>query len=235
MEANRIQEIYEILEEEIVQLKILPGEILSENTLCKRFDVSRTPVRSVLQRLQQNGFVQILPHKGTIVTPICLHVASQWIYQRLAVESMVLRDFLRICSPTDIARIRYVHTLLQKSERTLYEDPAHFSVNDFLAVDLSMHRIWFQVTDKLYLWDNLTRPQADCSRFIRLDVVGGRNVPDVMCEHEQLIRIIEEKDEEGIEPLLERHLYGGVRRMGGQLFSEELQDYFVPAKAVEVM
>ncbi len=235
MEANRIQEIYEILEEEIVQLKILPGEILSENTLCKRFDVSRTPVRSVLQRLQQNGFVQILPHKGTIVTPICLHVASQWIYQRLAVESMVLRDFLRICSPTDIARIRYVHTLLQKSERTLYEDPAHFSVNDFLAVDLSMHRIWFQVTDKLYLWDNLTRPQADYSRFIRLEGVGGRNVPDVMCEHEQLIRIIEEKDEEGIEPLLERHLYGGVRRMGGQLFSEELQDYFVPAKAVEVM
>lgn len=235
METNRIREIYRILEEEIVQLKILPGETLSENTLCKRFDVSRTPIRSVLQRLQQNGFVQILPHKGTIVTPICLHIASQWIYQRLAVECMVLRDFIRIGSPTDIARIRYVHTLLQKIEKTLYEDPAAFVVDDFLAVDLSMHKIWFQVTDKLYLWDNLTRPQADYSRFIRLDVMGGRNVPDVMREHEQLIQVIEEKDEGAIEPLLERHLYGGVRRMGGQLFSEELQAYFVPAREAEVM
>ena len=89
-----------------------------------------------------------------------------------------------------------------------------------------MHRIWFQVTDKLCLWENLVRPQADYSRFIRLDVVGGRNVPDVMKEHQQLIEIIEARDFAAIEPLLKRHLYGGVRRMGSELFSEEYQRFF---------
>ena len=44
-------EIYKTLEGEIIELKILPGEVLSENQLCKRFGVSRTPIRSVLQRL----------------------------------------------------------------------------------------------------------------------------------------------------------------------------------------
>ena len=73
MEANlSCDEIYRILENEIAQLKILPGETLSENTLCRRFHISRTPIRSVLQRLQQNGFVQIVPCKGTIVTSINL-------------------------------------------------------------------------------------------------------------------------------------------------------------------
>ena len=47
-------ELYHILEDEICALKILPGEALSENQLCKRFGVSRTPIRSVLQRLEQN-------------------------------------------------------------------------------------------------------------------------------------------------------------------------------------
>ena len=115
MEANlSCDEIYRILENEIAQLKILPGETLSENTLCRRFHISRTPIRSVLQRLQQNGFVQIVPCKGTIVTSINLKLATQWIFQRLAVECMVLRDFIAISAPTDIARIRYSQELLQK-------------------------------------------------------------------------------------------------------------------------
>lgn len=74
-----VDEIYQILEGEIVSLEIKPGEMLSENTLCKRFSISRTPVRSALQRLEQNRFVQIIPHKGTIVTPINLHIANQLI------------------------------------------------------------------------------------------------------------------------------------------------------------
>ena len=89
-----------------------------------------------------------------------------------------------------------------------------------------MHKIWFRATDKLYLWENLTRPQADYSRFIRLDIIKGRNVPDVMKEHQELIEIIEAKDLSAIEPLLKRHLYGAVRRMGSELFSDEYQRYF---------
>ena len=82
-------ELYHILEDEICALKILPGEALSENQLCKRFGVSRTPIRSVLQRLEQNRFVQIIPCKGTIVTAIDTGVVDQLIFQRVAVEGMV--------------------------------------------------------------------------------------------------------------------------------------------------
>lgn len=218
--------IYKILENEIVQLKIQPGDFLSENTLCKRFQISRTPIRSVLQRLQQAGFVQIVPHKGTIVTSICLKLANQWIFQRMAVECMVLRDFINICTPADVAHIRYAQECLQKIADKLKNAPEEFDINEFLVTDLSMHKIWFQATDKMFLWENLIRPQADYSRFIRLDVVGGRNVPDVMKEHQELIDVIENRDFTAIEPLLKRHLYGGMRRMGSQLFSEEYQRFF---------
>lgn len=226
MESNQHNdEIYDILEREIVSLHILPGEVLSENTLCKRFNLSRTPIRSILQRLQQNGFVQIVPYRGTIVTAIDFNIASQWIYQRLAVEYMVLRDFMRTYSPTELARIHYIQQCLIACAGKRF-DERQFDINEFLTIDLSMHKVWFQATDKLHLWDHLTRPQADYSRFIRLDVVGARNVPDVIQEHEELIEIITARDEAAIEPLLRQHLYGGVRRMGGQLFSGEYRDYF---------
>ncbi|MGN0158496.1 MAG: GntR family transcriptional regulator [Brotaphodocola sp.] len=217
-------EIYEQLEGEIVQLKTKPGEILSELPLCKRFNISRTPIRSVLQRLQQNGFVQIVPHKGTIVTAIDLDIASQWIYQRLAVESMVLRDFIQSYTPTDIARIHYLHQCLLDSASRLNQPD--FDMKNFLNIDLSMHQVWFEATHKMSLWENLTKPHADYSRFIRLDILEGHNVPDVIQEHQELIQIIERKETTSIEPLLHQHLYGGVRRMGNELFSDKYKAYF---------
>ena len=100
-------------------------------------------------------------------------------------------------------------------------------MNEFLAIDLSMHKVWFQITDKVYLWENLTRPQPDYSRFIRLDIVEGNNVPDVLKEHRELIKIIENRNFSAIEPLLRQHLYGGVRRMGSELFSDRYKRYFI--------
>ena len=58
-------EIYEVLEREIIDLTIRPGSSLSENPLCARFGAPRSLIRVVLQRLQENGLVKIVPYKGT--------------------------------------------------------------------------------------------------------------------------------------------------------------------------
>ena len=218
-------EIYKTLEGEIIELKILPGEVLSENQLCKRFGVSRTPIRSVLQRLEQNRFVQIIPHRGTIVTPIDLNYANQIIYQRVAVETMVLRDFVRTSTPIQVEQIRYALQLVQQ-ESEARADLEHFDINHFLKVDLAMHALWFQFTGKEFLWQVLTKPQADYARLIRLDIVGGKNVADVLDDHREFMRIIDEKDVEAIEPMMTHHLYGGVRRLSGSIFSPEYRDFF---------
>lgn len=219
------EEIYQILEQEIVSLNIKPGEMLSENTLCKRFSISRTPVRSVLQRLEQNRFVHIIPHKGTIVTPINLHIANQMVYQRVAVESMVFRDFVKVCTPPEAEQVRYcLHVLEEAGAKRHNLDT--FDINDFLLKDLAMHEVWFRATDKMYLWERLIKPDADYSRFIRLDIVGARNVVEVLENHNEMMRIIDTKDLPAIEPLMMLHLYGGIRRLGGKIFSDEYREYF---------
>lgn len=219
------EEIYQILEQEIASLKIKPGEKLSENTLCKRFSISRTPIRSVLQRLEQNRFVHIIPNKGTIVTPINLHIANQLIYQRVAVESMVFRDFVKVCTPPEAEQVRYCLHILEEAGAQRHS-PETFDINSFLHKDLAMHEIWFRATDKLYLWEQLVKPDANYSRFIRLDIVGAKNVVDVLENHQEMMRIIDTKDLDAIEPLMMLHLYGGIRRLGGKIFSDEYRDYF---------
>lgn len=218
------EEIYQALEDEIIDLKLLPGEFISENQCCKRFGVSRTPVRSALQRLEQNGFVDIIPHKGTVVTTIDVSTVNQLIYQRVAVEAMVLRDFVLAAPPLAVERVRCSLERLEAAG-VIGDDPAKFDIYRFLREDLAMHRIWFEETEKTFLWERLIAPHPDYSRFIRLDIMGAQNVPDVLVKHAEMMRIIDEKDLEAIEPLMKAHLYGGVRRMGSKLFGVDAKDY----------
>ena len=73
---------FQLLSSEILHFIRKPGERLSENDLCQRFGLSRTPVRSLLQRLQENGLVQIVPRRGSMVTRLDLDVINQLIYER---------------------------------------------------------------------------------------------------------------------------------------------------------
>ncbi len=64
------EQAYRRLEEQIVTLRLKPGEVLSEQMLSASFGIGRTPIREALQRLAREGLVTILPRKGILVSDI---------------------------------------------------------------------------------------------------------------------------------------------------------------------
>ena len=61
------EQVYRNLEEDILSGYYSRGESLTEMTLCKKLGVSRTPVRSALHRLYEEGLVEISPNRGAVV------------------------------------------------------------------------------------------------------------------------------------------------------------------------
>jgi DNA-binding GntR family transcriptional regulator len=60
---------------EIVRKAILTGELTADSTwsdreLCEKFDLSRTPIREAILRLQAEDLVRIVPRKGTRILPL---------------------------------------------------------------------------------------------------------------------------------------------------------------------
>ena len=221
------EEIYKILENELVTLQIKPNEILSENALCARFDVSRTIVRSALQRLSQVGFVEIIPHVGTRVTAIDLEEVNQYIYMRIAIEVKILTDFIRTMTPPQIEKLRFCQKSLEDAVNEVHDfSQLDISMADeFLSKDLSFHKTYFQFMGKDILWDIISQPKPGYSRFIHLDIIGGKNLPDVLKEHSELMNAIESSSLDSIEDILTRHLYGGIRRLGSKIYSDKLSLY----------
>lgn len=219
-------EIYQILEGEIVRLKIQPGDMLSENVLSARFGVSRTIIRSALQRLAQNGFVEIIPYVGTRVTVIDLEAVTNFMYIRSAAETKVLCDFMKIATPPQIEEIRYKMNVFEEAvsggDNTTLDTREN---DDTMRKDLAFHGSYFHFLDKDILWQFLTAPHPNYSRFIRLDMLGGKNLPDVLREHRQIMQAIDDRNQAHIGDVITAHLYGGIRRLGPKLYSGEYKDY----------
>ncbi len=66
------QTIFDIILNRIINLEYEPGRLLSEKQLIEEFEVSRTPIREVLLKLSEKGFVKLVPRVGTYVTQIDL-------------------------------------------------------------------------------------------------------------------------------------------------------------------
>ena len=154
---------FQLLSSEILHFIRKPGERLSENDLCQRFGLSRTPVRSLLQRLQENGLVQIVPRRGSMVTRLDLDVINQPIYERAAVETMVLRDYILRCTPADVERVRYLYDQMRQAADRFGE--TDFDMDLFFRADLGMHSEWFRTLGLEFLWKRLSSPNSSYTRF----------------------------------------------------------------------
>lgn len=66
----RSERIYQSLRRQICLLDYPPGTVLREQDLAEQFEVSRTPIRHVLNRLAVDGLVESRQGVGTTVTTI---------------------------------------------------------------------------------------------------------------------------------------------------------------------
>jgi DNA-binding GntR family transcriptional regulator len=83
------QKIYHTLRERLIFLAYAPGQILKEQALAEEFGVSRTPLRTVLFRLEWEHLLKILPRTGIQVAELELNTITHLFQARLEMESVI--------------------------------------------------------------------------------------------------------------------------------------------------
>ena len=217
---SRGEMVGETLKQEILDLRLKPGQMISENDVCDRFGVSRTPVREALLLLQEQGFVETVPYRGTYVTLLSLDNIKQMIYMRVAVETMVLRDFIAVQSPMVMEDIRHQ---IAKQQALIQEKD--FEPEQFYRMDAKMHSIWFTAVRRQKLWEMLQAQQLHYTRFRMLDFITETDFTRIIGEHKELFGLIEARDERGVEASLKEHLYYSMKRMRKSI-EVDYKDYF---------
>jgi DNA-binding GntR family transcriptional regulator len=84
------EQAYEELKGLIVSGELPPGTFLSERSLAARLGMSKTPIRTALERLQMERFVTISPQQGIIVRGLSLYEINDHYDLRTALETFVV-------------------------------------------------------------------------------------------------------------------------------------------------
>ena len=86
---GKADEAYNWIKEQIICGNLAPLVDISEDDIQARLNVSRTPVREALLRLERDGMVKVYPRKGTIVTDVTRDLVEEVYEMREMIEPAV--------------------------------------------------------------------------------------------------------------------------------------------------
>ena len=109
--ASRLKpdDIFQILAEDIVEGRLVPGEKLDERDLAEKFAVSRTPVREALAQLSASGLAVKEPNRGVFVRKMPLDQLAQLFEAMAEIEASCARMSAERMTPAERRELEELH------------------------------------------------------------------------------------------------------------------------------
>lgn len=210
--------IYQQLHRRILFIEYEPGQILKEQALAAEFGISRTPLRTVLLRLEWEHLIKILPRTGVQVTELELNRIISVYQARLELEDVIGRLAAERFTPTHFDQL---DGLLKGCEPLLIDkDPKALA-----AIDFSIKKLFHEAAGNLYLTEMSERLYALTFRLwyynmIKMSTSDWREeVLSVQKELTDLSTVLTQKKPTEVGRTRKRHLIEHLERIRSKFFS----------------
>ncbi len=195
-----LQDLCDAIRMEIVSRNFPPGMKLSEQMLCSRWKVSRTPIREALRHLESEGFISSSKHKGFVVTSISMHDVEQIYTIMINLDSLAgrLSTPVIVGDPQKLERLR----TLCRDMQGLCENK---DVEGYMRMNLEFHSIIFRSCENSWIIRILENLHAHTNRFILKALYIPRRIEKSVQEHVEILRCMDKGDEKGVEKAIAVH------------------------------
>lgn len=198
--ANPLAEqVYSRLKDDIFEFRLLPGDHFTETEMATRFEVSRTPMRDALYRLQREGFLQVGFRRGWKVRNLDFAYFDELYDLRIVLESAALE---RICQleaqPPQLQELKAIW-MVPEEERE--KDGRMLA-----GLDESFHTTLVAAAGN----NEMTRVHAELTEKIRivrrLDFTQGERIAATYQEHGKLLQLLLRRQFTEASMLLRSHI-----------------------------
>jgi GntR family transcriptional regulator, rspAB operon transcriptional repressor len=168
-------QVYDALKRAIIATRLLPGASISENRICRHFGVSRTPVRSAVTRLSEEGLIDVYPQQGSFVSPIRLGEVRDSHFVRKNLELALLRE---AAARWDASMSAQARAIVEAQRQAI----AAGEIDRFFEQDESFHEIFAVFAARVGVWSTVQQAKSRLARLVRLFGAPSRLVV-VISEH----------------------------------------------------
>lgn len=115
--ASLRHQVEDTLRRAVSSGRFQPGQRLVERELCEMTGVSRPSIREALRRLEAEGLIEMVPHRGPSVASIGVEEARQIYAVRALLEGYAAQEFARFATAEQIADIKEALAGLERCAR----------------------------------------------------------------------------------------------------------------------
>ena len=178
-----VEHIVDSLYGEIIKLRLLPGDKISEAEIAQRFGVSRQPVRDAFNRLALLDLVQVRPQRATTVKRFSAKAIQKSRFIRAAVEAEVLRRAAAACD--EAGGLRLDAALAQQRDALRHTD-----YESFARLDYEFHKILCEIGQVSYAYDVISVEKAKVDRLCILSLTNEARMPQLIIDHEDMAKAV---------------------------------------------
>lgn len=200
--------VYEQLRADLISCALAPGTEIREAELAARFDMSKSPVRDALMRLEREGLVITLPRQGYRVAPVSLTDVLDMFQLRAALE--------RAC----VERIVTYASQEQLDELNAFR---HFNASawdgGFIAYNRAFHRRLAQLGANTRMRDQLIDliDLMERAVFMSLNNVKKGDPQPLVGEHGEIIDALQARALKRAQRLVEQHIVAAGKRVSNAI------------------
>ena len=190
-------EVYLALKKSIITLDLQPEERLNDKELAERFEISRTPVREALKRLEDEGLVESLPGSTTRVAPLKLEEAKHAFTVVAALHALAARLAGSLLKKEDVEK-------LKSSNKTLQRAIEEKDVLKAIEADEMFHNVFLERAGNPEIVIALERSLSKIQRLEISQFSTVRGLKSVE-QHQRMIVACKNKDYDMIASLVEEN------------------------------
>lgn len=205
--------VAEKLRDKIVRGEIHEGEQLRQDAIANEFQVSRIPVREALRQLEAEGLINIILHRGAVVSALSPADIKEVFEMRALLESEVLR--------ASVPNLREQHfqaaeDILKRYEQALW---AEEDVSDWGRLNWDFHSTLYAGAERPQFMSVIRTLNYKGERYIRLQLYLTREMERAKREHRELLDLCKARNVERAVELLGKHI-----RFAGQSLHDFVQE-----------
>lgn len=198
--GSGVKMVYDLLRDEILDLKLAPGSPVDEVQLAERFGMSRTPIREALVRLSGEGLIETLPNRSTMVSTIDFLNLNPFFDAMVLMYRVTTRLAAQHHRKEDLVLIRAHHDAYAAAV-------ADRDALAMIATNAAFHAAIAEAGRNLYFTGLFNRLLDEGRRILRLyyNSYDEQFPQRFVDEHAHLIALIEARDAEGADQAARVH------------------------------
>ncbi|TDL31060.1 GntR family transcriptional regulator [Jeotgalibacillus sp. S-D1] len=210
---KRTEELaYEKVKRAIMLKRLNPGQRITEDWVSQELNMSRTPIRAAFKRLESEGLIQLVPHKGAFVCNPSNKELEDVFHLRIMLEGYAAQLAINHISEND----------LKEFEQLLEQEIASYKSRDFeefMHVNGLIHSFAAKIADNKFLMQQVEtlNQWSDCylilrDEFYTTELKNVKSIP----EHKAIYDAYQKKDLPAVKKAIELHLLSTLSDLSNQ-------------------